>query len=179
MSDAPEFSRRIAIDTVGAGATPHSVEADAEERAALSTRFALNSIESLSAEFEIRRDGSVIFAKGTTKAVVTQSCVATGDPVSNTVKAEFDLRFLPEGAPPEEEEVELSADECETLAYTDGAVDLGETAAQTIALALDPFPRSKNAGQILREAGVISEEEAGPFGALKGLRDALAAKGGD
>jgi uncharacterized protein YutE (UPF0331/DUF86 family) len=65
------------------------------------------------------------------------------------------------------------------MIYTDGAIDLGEAVAQTMALALDPFPRSTNAEAALREAGVISEEEAGPFGALKGLRDQLAEKSGD
>jgi hypothetical protein len=45
-----------------------------------------------------------------------------------------------------------------------------------MALALDPFPRSSEAGDALREAGVLSEEEAGPFGALKELRDKLSGK---
>ena len=37
-------------------------------------------------------------------------------------------------------------------------------------LALDPFPRSPRAAEVLREAGVITEEEArpaSPFAALK------------
>ncbi|NNC73859.1 MAG: DUF177 domain-containing protein, partial [Sphingomonadaceae bacterium] len=42
---------------------------------------------------------------------------------------------------------------------------------------LAPFPRADDADAALREAGAISEEEAGPFGALKGLRDRLE-KGG-
>lgn len=176
MNQAPEFSRPIPIDTVETGAASHSVEADAEECAALAARFELDAIELLSAEAEIRRDGPVVYAKGMARAKVTQSCVVTGNPVSNRIEAEFDLRFLPESALPPEEEIELNADECETMAYADRAIDLGEAAAQTVALALDPFPRSENAGQILRDAGVISEEEAGPFGALKGLRDALAGK---
>jgi len=179
MNQAPEFSRPIPIDTVGAGAASHSVEADTEECAALATRFKLETIESLSAEAEIRRDGSIVYAKGMARAKVTQSCVVTSNPVSNRIEAEFDLRFLSESSLPPEEEVELSADECETMTYADSAIDLGEAAAQTVALALDPFPRSKNAGQILRDAGVISEEEAGPFGVLKGLRDALAGKSSD
>lgn len=177
MSHTPEFSRPIPIDTIGAGAASHSVEADTEECTALAARFELKSIEGLSAEAEIRRDGPAIYAKGFARAKVTQNCIATGNLVANKVEAEFDLRFLPESAQPREEEIELSADECETMPYADGAIDLGEAAAQTVALALDPFPRSENAGQALQEAGVISEEEAGPFGALKGLRDALAGKG--
>jgi uncharacterized metal-binding protein YceD (DUF177 family) len=177
MNQTPEFSRPIPIDTIGSGATSHKVKANAEECTALATRFGLDAIDSLSAEAAIRRDGPVIYAKGVAKAHVTQSCVVTGKPVSNRIEAEFDLRFLPESAAQPEEEIELSADECETMTYAESTVDLGEAAAQTVALELDPFPRSENAEQALRDAGVISEEEAGPFGALKGLRDALAKKG--
>ena len=42
-----------------------------------------------------------------------------------------------------------------------------------MALALDPFPRGPNAAAALREAGVISEEEAKPLGALAGLKAQL------
>lgn len=177
MNEAPEFSRPISIDTIGSGAASHTVEANAEECVALAARFELEAIEALSAEADIRRDGPAIYAKGLARAKVIQSCVVTGNPVSNSIEAVFDLRFQPESAPPSEEEIELSADECETMTYDGAAIDLGEAAAQTVALALDPFPRSESAEQALRDAGVISEEEAGPFGALAGLRDALAKKG--
>ena len=53
-------------------------------------------------------------------------------------------------------------------------IDLGEAAAETVALALDPFPRSPRAADVLRDAGVISEEEAKPKGALAGLGALLA-----
>ena len=39
-------------------------------------------------------------------------------------------------------------------------IDLGEAAAETLALALDPFPRSPDADAMLAEAGVIGEDEA-------------------
>ena len=42
-----------------------------------------------------------------------------------------------------------------------------------MALALDPYPRAPGAEAVLRAAGVVSEEEAGPFGALAALRGRL------
>ena len=57
-----------------------------------------------------------------------------------------------------------------TVFYTGGAIDLGEAAAETLALVLDPFPRSPGAQAALREAGVLNEEEAGPFAALAKLK---------
>ena len=72
-----------------------------------------------------------------------------------------------------EEEIELGEEELDTIFYEGGSVDLGEAVAQSLALALDPYPRSPAAEAALREAGVASEEEAraqaSPFAALKGL----------
>ena len=69
--------------------------------------------------------------------------------------------------------MELAEGELDEIDYEGSAVDLGEAAAQTLALALDPFPRSPTADEKLRAAGVIGEEEAGPFAALKALKDKL------
>lgn len=70
-----------------------------------------------------------------------------------------------------EEEIELSDEDCDTLSHDGGAIDLGEAVAQTLALAIDPFPRGPNADAALRAAGVIGEEDAGPFAVLKALKD--------
>lgn len=179
MTMTPEFSRKISIDAIGAEASTHSIEASADECAALATRFHLEAIVSLSAKADIRRDGSNLYAQASIDAAVTQSCVVTGDPVSSEIAEVFSLKFMPEGTAPEADEIELSSDECDIQSYADGAIDIGEAAAQTLALSLDPFPRSTQASTALHEAGVISEEEAGPFGALKGLRDMLAGKTDD
>jgi len=71
------------------------------------------------------------------------------------------------------EEVELSEADCDVIGYEGGAIDLGEAVAETLALALDPFPRSPDADAALREAGVLSEEDAGPFAALKALKEKM------
>ena len=46
-------------------------------------------------------------------------------------------------------------------------------AADTLALSLDPYPRSPNAEAALKDAGVLSEEEASPFAALAALKGQL------
>jgi uncharacterized metal-binding protein YceD (DUF177 family) len=106
---------------------------------------------------------------------VVQSCVATGESLPATLDVPFRLRFVPEDDASAAEEIELSEEDCDTLTYAGGAVDLGEAAAETLALALDPFPRGPDADAALKAAGVVGEDEAevGPFAALKGLRDKL------
>ncbi|MEO5866096.1 MAG: DUF177 domain-containing protein, partial [Sphingomonas sp.] len=69
--------------------------------------------------------------------------------------------------------VELGEDALDTVPHDGSAIDLGEVAAETMALALDPYPRAPGAAEILRRFGVISEEEAAPLSALAGLRDML------
>lgn len=165
----PEFSRPQRLDTIGAGEKRVTVEADAAERSALARRFGLIAIDKLAADYTIRRDAAGVIARARLSGAVVQSCSVTGDPVPAKIEEDFAIRFVPEGGA-SGDEIELSEDDCDTVFYTGGAIDLGEAAAETLALALDPFPRSPGAEAALREAGVLNEEEAGPFAALAKLR---------
>ncbi len=169
---APEFSRIVPADTLGEGPRRMTLEADAEERRALARRFGLAGIGRLTAEAALARKGSEIAAAGTLSARVTQSCVATGEPVEAEVEAPFEILFRPH---PEAaaEEIELDAGELDVVFYDGESIDLGEAVAETLLLNLDPYPRAPGAGEALKQAGVKSEEEAGPFGALAGLKDKL------
>jgi uncharacterized metal-binding protein YceD (DUF177 family) len=174
----PEFSRTVQIDTLGGAPRSLAVEADEAERAALAERFGLLAIERLAAEAALTRGGETVIAAGRLEADVTQSCVATGEPVPERVEHSFRIEFRP---PPEggaaEEEIELSESELDIVFYEGGSVDLGEAVAETLSLNLDPYPRCAEAEAALREAGVKSEEEAraesSPFAVLAAL------KGGD
>ena len=170
---APEFSRPWRLDQIGAGDTTTSVTAEPEELAALARRFGLIAIDRIEARYTLRGDAQGVIARGTLLAAVTQACVVTGDPVPATIAEDFAIRFVPEPDDASADEIELDAGEMDTVFYSGGAIDLGEAAAETLALALDPYPRSPAATAALREAGVLSEEEAGPFGALAGLKDKL------
>jgi len=169
----PEFSRPIRIDTLGEGGRAVSIEAEPAERAALVQRFGLLALDRLSAEAVLRREGDAILADGRMKASVQQACVASGSPVPAMIDAPFVLRFVPEGG--EVDEIELDAEDFDTIGYAGAAIDLGEAVAETLALSLDPFPRAPDADAVLRAAGVLSEDEvvSGPFAALQALKDKL------
>jgi uncharacterized metal-binding protein YceD (DUF177 family) len=179
MSDN-EFSRLVRLDTLGGAPRTLSLAAESGERAALAERFGLLALDRLEVSADVRREGSTVLAEGRVRADVVQACVATDVAVPSAIDAPFALRFVPEAEVGAAEEIELSETDCDTVGYAGGAVDLGEAAAETLALALDPYPRSPRAEAALREAGVISEEEArklaeesGPFGGLAALRDKL------
>jgi uncharacterized metal-binding protein YceD (DUF177 family) len=170
----PEFSRTVRIDTLGEGGRTIGIEADTGERAALAKRFGLLALDRLTAEAELRREGDIVFAEGRISAAVVQACVASAEPVPAEIDEPFGLRFVPE-AEAAGEEIELDANDFDTIDYAGNAVDLGEAVAETLLLSLDPFPRAANADAVLKAAGVLSEDEVvtGPFAALKGLKDKL------
>lgn len=176
MSMIVEFSRPVRIDAIGETGRTETVSADAAERAALAARFDLLGIDRLEATAELKRKGEEVFVSGSFSAALVQACVATGEPVATTIAQPFVLKFLP-SLTVEGDEVELDAADLDVVTYAGGAVDLGEAVAETMALALDPFPRSADAEAVLRAAGVKGEEEvaplAGAFAGLAGLRAKL------
>lgn len=170
----PEFSRAIRVDTLGASPRRLSLEADEAERVALARRFGLAGIGRLTAEVSLTLQNGAVTGAGVILGDVTQNCVGTGESVEAHVEAPFEIAFRPqpEGAG-YDEEIELGEAELDTIFYEGGAVDIGEAVAETLLLNLDPYPRAPEAETVLRAAGVKSEEEAGPFAALAGLRDKL------
>ncbi len=171
-----EFSRHYRLDSLSAEPLRVEIEAGPDELEGLARRFGLVAIGSLAAEAELRRSGDCATAVGSLRARVTQSCVASAEPVEAEVAEDFrvDFRPLPADGRPEEE-IELGEGELDVAFHEGGALDLGEAVAQTLLLGLDPYPRSPAAEAALREAGVKSEEEArvesSPFAALAALKD--------
>ena len=168
---APEFSRPVRVDTLGTAPRAMAIEADHAERAALASRFRFVALSRLVAEVELVRKDEAVSARGTLRAALAQACVATGDPVEEEIEETFAIEFRPHPATGPDEEVELGGDELDVVFHDGALVDIGEAVAETLSLAVDPFPRSPAAEAALREAGVRSEEEArlesSPFAALK------------
>jgi len=168
----PEFSRPEPVEVIGDQARTIVVTATEAERAALARRFDLLTLDRLEARFMVKRDLAGIAVTGTVEADLAQACSVTGAPLPVRLAEAVDLRFVEPALV--SDEVELADDAIDTIEIEDGAIDLGETAAETMALALDPFPRAPGAAEALRAAGVVSEEEVQPFNAFAGLKERLA-----
>lgn len=167
----PEFSRPERLDAMGEEARTVRIAADAKERAALAKRFDLIAVERLEAVFAVRREAAGVAVEGRVTGAVIQACSVSGEPLSAFIDEPVALRFVHAAA--EGEEVELSADALDTLPIEGGAVDLGEAAAETLALAFDPFARGPEADEALATAKRLGGGEAGAFDALAALRDRL------
>ncbi|MEG3163666.1 YceD family protein [Sphingomonas sp. PB2P19] len=165
----PEFSRRERLDTIGERERSVTITADAGEREAVAKRFGLVSVGRLEATLAIRRDAGSVLAHGRVSGDVVQACSVTDAPLSVTIDEPVSLRFVEELAS-DVEEIELSEDVLDTMPIESGAIDLGEAAAETLALALDPFPRGPGAAAALTAAGVVAEEDFQPVNAFAGLK---------
>ena len=168
MSD--RFAHQLRLDQVRDGERVDIV-ADEKERSAVAQRLGLESLSCLEAHAVLSRQGEMVRAEGRLAASLEQSCVITSEPVAAHVDEAFELIFMPE--PREgsaEEEIELGDADLDVVFYDGAVIDLGTAVADTLALSLDPYPRSAGADAALKEAGVLTETEASPFAALAKLK---------
>ncbi|MBO6807181.1 DUF177 domain-containing protein [Thalassospira sp.] len=191
MSDkfTPEFSRIVKTEEMVSGKEKLVVEANEKERAALAERFELVSINSLRAELEVKTaSNGEVTVRGPMSAEIVQNCVATLEPVPETVEDTVEVLFSPHVS---EDDMPSNPDDLENLSeeelmalleqpepLVDGKIDLGEVVAQFLAVAMDPYPRKDDAE--LPES-IQSEEEAdddkpNPFAQLAGLKEQLEKK---
>jgi uncharacterized metal-binding protein YceD (DUF177 family) len=167
MSD--RFAHQLRLNEIGDG-TRLTLVADEQERKAVARRLALPSIERLEAHVTLSRTGEVVRAEGRLLAALDQSCVVTRDPVSTRIDEPFLIQFIPEPSAAPDEEVELGEADCDTVFHDGSVIDLGTAIADTLALSVDPYPRSAGADAALKEAGVLSPEQASPFAVLAALK---------
>ena len=138
----PEFSRPVAADRIGRAGLDMTVEADATERAKLAMRLQLPAIATLSCRFRLHpASRGTISADCSLTALVTQVCVVSLDEFEAAITDQALLRFVPAGA----ESNDVDPDSIDEIPFANGIIDLGEAAAQQLALALDPFPHKPGA----------------------------------
>ena len=168
MSD--RFAHHLRLDQIRDGERLDLV-ADEAERQSIAQRLDLVSLDRLEAHVSLARKGEVVRAEGRLAAALDQSCVVTREPVAAHIDEHFEILFRPdaETAAPNEE-IELGPEECDVVFYDGAVIDLGTAIADSLALSLEPYPRSAGADVVLKEAGVLSEAEASPFAALAKLR---------
>lgn len=158
----PELHHPLPADRVGPAGLEVTVEADAAECAALTRRMQLPAVNALRCSFRlIRLAGPMILAEGRLHAEIVQTCVVTLEDFPATIDEPFRVRFVPAGT--ESDDPDPEADD--EIGYSDDMLDLGEAAAEQLALSLDPYPRAPG-------AELPDIEEAGaehPFAALRRL----------
>jgi uncharacterized metal-binding protein YceD (DUF177 family) len=178
IGETPEFSRIVSADDIGVKDVTVDIEAQEAERAALAERFELIAIDSLRAHAVMRRaaardgSGTVLRVTLDIDADVVQRCVVSLEPVPAQVheaaliveyrlgdetETTIEVEILPEGIDPPE-------------ILVDGKFDLGELAAEHLALALDPYPKVEGVAVETSDAtdgAETVEPQQNPFSVLR------------
>ena len=159
----PEFPYPVSLDRIGPQGLTLSIEATPAECAALAVRMKLPAVHTLSCVFHLIREGrDNVLGRGHLRARITQTCVVSLEDFEAPLEETFQVRFVPSGE--ESDDIDPEADD--EIPFEGNFIDLGEAAAEQLALALDPYPRMPGATL----ADPDAEAERHPFAALAGLR---------
>ncbi|MDI9349372.1 MAG: hypothetical protein QM537_05165 [Candidatus Symbiobacter sp.] len=155
----PEFSRVVVAEQCRNIAQHHTIAASPDECAALARRFDLLRMTRFEAELKLTRQKSTQFihVTGVFRAELAQSCVVSWVEIPQNLRGEIDSYFCPPdffadsgpNAPSKGDHkghtIDLELGDADIDEIHDGKIDLGELAAQHLALMLDPFPRAEPA----------------------------------
>ncbi len=159
-------------DTVAVGerTARHERIASAEDCERVAAALGILACEDIRAAYEIGRRGEGVYRlKGKVEARVTQACVVTLEPVTTAIAETFDVEFRRDIEPQSEGEQEiLSAAEIEPVVAE--RIDAGRIVYETIAAALDPYPR-KDGAEFDWSDPKSKDGSAHPFAALRALKD--------
>jgi len=167
---------RHAVIDVPDGGLEQRREATPAERASVAEMLAIEGLNRLASHYQIRRIANERYRlTGTVEATVTQLCVVSLEPVQETIATAFDESFWPDveivpSTSDEREHEALALIEPEPI--RDGAIDVGRIVYETLAAALDPYPRKAGAAFEWHDPGAHESEQVtdSPFAALIKLR---------
>jgi hypothetical protein len=146
----PVMPRPYEVDDIRPdGGTHVEITASDAECVALAKSYDLPGMASLSGRFDLRRHGKTVFVRGSIAAHVTQICVVTLEPFDSDVVGDVEMQYAPAAQVAEAWERIAKAEasgsnapvEDPPDAIVDGRIDLGALTAETLALALDPYPK--------------------------------------
>jgi Large ribosomal RNA subunit accumulation protein YceD len=155
----PELHRLIAVQRIGPAGVDVTVEASDAECAALALRMKLPAVLALTCTFRLERDSAgILCAYGHLLAHVVQTCVVSLEEFTERIEERFAVRCVEAGQESDNADPEAP----DEIVYTEGMLDLGEAAAEQLALALDPYPRAPG----VEMPGLAEEPPPHPFAAL-------------
>ena len=165
----------VRIDSMPPEGRAISLAPDGAIRAALAGALGVKAVERLAVELRATRFRGGMRVQGRLAADIVQPCVVTLEPVRQAIDEPIDRVFLPADdkavARPADDEVFVDV-EGEDLpdTFEGHEADLSDMIVETLALAIDPYPRAPGAS--LEGIGLPQDEpEPSPFARLQALRD--------
>ncbi|TXN41016.1 DUF177 domain-containing protein [Methylobacterium sp. WL7] len=157
------LSRWVNVERLPQGRGAVTVEASQAECDALAADFKIPAIRDLVGRFDISGSTNRMTVTGTVEAVVTQVCTVSLEPFEGPVREPVEVVYT--------DTDQLAGTDAEDVEVPDplvgGRIDFGALTAEFLALGLDPYPRKPG----IAFEPVVAGEDAGPFDALRRLRD--------
>lgn len=164
----------VRLDSMPATGRELHVVPSEQERAALARRLDITSVDRLEVTLHAVKFRGGMRVTGRLTAAITQPSVVSLDPVSQAIAEPIDRIFLPGGekdyAGPAGAEVFVDLEGEDIPDHFEGnEADLTELIVETLALAIDPYPRAE--GESLEDIGLEPDlDEDHPFAALEALK---------
>ncbi|MGV1013348.1 MAG: DUF177 domain-containing protein [Methyloceanibacter sp.] len=173
--DPPLFSRSLRVDEIKDDERGE-ISAAQSEMKTIAALLDLKALEGLGFTYSFRHGGGGrLLLSGTLKAEITQICVVSLDPVTTALEVPVEAAFWPETMLEALEQQTEDSGSAELLDWPepikDGKIDLGPLIYETLATALDPYPKREGASfEWSQGTEEGSEAETGPFAALEDLK---------
>ena len=167
-----ELSRVVPVLEVPSAGRAVEIATSATEREAVCQRLGMRRLDGLEARLHIvhgPRDG-VLILRGRVMAEGSQVCVVTLDPVAVRLDVPVERYFLRAGTEDDmasAPEVFVGVEDEEPEPLHDSLLDVGEVVVEELSLALDPYPRSAEADEVMRHFRSPEEERKTPFSGLR------------
>jgi uncharacterized metal-binding protein YceD (DUF177 family) len=174
--DRPVLSRLLKVDEIRDGASGE-IAVTEPELGSIAKMLDLAALDRLTFAYRLdRRGGGRIFLTGTLGAGVTQTCVISLEPVEARLEVPVEMEFWPAELVPTA--AKNAADPGGTgltdwpEIIRDGRIDLGPVIYETLATALDPYPKREGVSFDWAESAGKDGESAGtgPFASLAALK---------
>lgn len=164
----------IRLDSMPTAGRDVAVTPGAEDRAAIAAQLGVVAVDSLGVRLHAMRFRGGIRVTGRLTGTVTQNSVVTLKPLQQQISEPIDRVFLPGGekeyAGPANAEIFVDLDGEDVPDHFEGnEADLSDLIVETLALAVDLYPREP--GATLDDLGLkLDAERISPFEVLKALK---------
>lgn len=163
----------IRLDSMPTTGRDLDIVVQRETREAIAVQLNVTAVERLLVKLQAVRFRGGIRVTGKLKALVVQPSVVSLEPVTEEIEEPIDRIFLPgsekafAGKADAEVFVDLEGDDVPDH-FEGNEADLSDLIVETLALAIDPYPRLE--GESIGIAGDEDDEEDSPFAGLKALK---------
>lgn len=190
----PEWPHKFETAVLGDKPVRVHLETTEQQRKDLARRAGVEAVDVLEADLTVMRatGNKLIHVKGFLKGLVIQDCAVSLKPVQNEVVDEFEGWYTDHedvislaGVRRERDkmlsggELPVAEEHEDPEPAVDGAIDLGELAAQYFCLAVNPYPHAEDSNYenyVDAVASAPPPKRPNPFAALKDWKDG---RGGD